>query len=57
MNVNFQGLADYFVSRLNGIFPGVADDPLTHRSFRNSPMFLLCFAFSNHALPILAATN
>lgn len=46
-NVNFQGLADYFVSRLNEVFPGVATNPLTQRNSRNSPMFLLCFATAN----------
>jgi three-Cys-motif partner protein len=46
-NVNFQGLADYFVNRLKEVFPGVADNPLTQRNSRSSPMFLLCFATAN----------
>lgn len=46
-NVDFEGLAAYFVSRLKEIFPGVADNPLTQRNSRNSPMFLLCFATAN----------
>lgn len=43
----YQGLSDYFISRLKEIFPGVADNPLTQRNSRNSPMFLLCFATAN----------
>lgn len=45
---NFAGIASYFVSRLNTLFPGgVAENPVLLRNSRNTPLYLLCFATSN----------
>jgi three-Cys-motif partner protein len=46
-NIGHDGLRDYFVERLKTIFAGVAENPLTQRNTKNSPMFLLCFATAN----------
>lgn len=40
-------IADYFVSRLKQVFPGVADKPGVLRNRSNCPLYLLCFAASN----------
>jgi three-Cys-motif partner protein len=40
-------IAQYFVDRLSGIFPGVAKNPLTLRNSKKVPLFLLCFATAN----------
>lgn len=37
-------IAAYFVSRLNEIFVGVADNPLIQRNSKKAMLFLLCFA-------------
>lgn len=45
---SFAGIAEYFVARLNTLFPnGVADNPVLLRNSRNTPLYLLCFATSN----------
>ena len=45
---SFAGIADYFVRRLNTLFPGgVAENPILLRNSRNTPLYLLCFATAN----------
>jgi len=45
---SFASIAEYFVTRLNTLFPdGVADNPVLLRNSRNTPLYLLCFATSN----------
>ncbi|MGI4791826.1 MAG: three-Cys-motif partner protein TcmP [Janthinobacterium lividum] len=45
---SFAGIANYFVARLNTIFPnGVAENPILLRNSRNTPLYLLCFATSS----------
>jgi hypothetical protein len=46
-NVDYDGLAGYFVGRLRLLFAGVAENPLTLRNSKKSPLFLLCFAAGN----------
>jgi len=43
----FDTIANYFVRRLETIFPAVATNPLIMRNSTNSPIFLLCFAAGN----------
>lgn len=40
-------IADYFVSRLKQVFPGVVENPGVLRNRSNCPLYLLCFAASN----------
>ena len=44
---SYPAMADFFVNRLKGIFPGVAENPLTLCNNRGTPLFLLCFAMAN----------
>lgn len=45
--VNFEGIGNYFTSRLRTVFAGVAPNPLFLRNSRNNPLYLLCFAAGN----------
>lgn len=45
--VDFNMIAQYFVKRLQSIFPGVANNPLPLYNSRNNPLYLLCFACGN----------
>jgi len=38
---------EYFIKRLQGIFKGVATNPLILRNSKNVPLYLLCFAAGN----------
>ena len=40
-------VAEFFVNRLKGVFPGVAENPLTLCNSLGTPLFLLCFAMAN----------
>jgi three-Cys-motif partner protein len=40
-------IGKYFVSRLNDVFPKVAENPLALRNSKNNPLYLLCFASAN----------
>lgn len=42
-------IADYLVSRLKTIFPGVSEKPRFLYNSKNNPIFLLCFACANEA--------
>jgi len=42
-----QVLADYFLARLNTVFPHVAKKPAILKNSRNSPLFMFCFAAGN----------
>jgi hypothetical protein len=44
---NVSAITSFFLSRLKGVFPGVAGNPLPLFNSRNSPIFLLCFATAN----------
>lgn len=44
---DFEVIKEYFIQRLKGIFPGVAENPLLLKNSRNSPLYLLCFACGN----------
>lgn len=44
---NFKIISDYFVSRLESIFEGVAKNPLLLKNSTNTPLYLLCFAAGN----------
>lgn len=46
-SADFNAISDFFVSRLKGIFEGVAEDPLPLKNSKNVPLYLLCFAASN----------
>jgi len=48
--VDHDGLKQYFIERLRGIFPDVAPNPLTLRNSRNAPLFILCFATANKSV-------
>ena len=43
----FVAIEQYFIERLQGIFKGVAPNPLILRNSKNVPLYLLCFAASN----------
>ena len=43
----FTAIERYFVERLQGIFKGVATNPLPLRNSKNVPLYLLCFAAGN----------
>jgi three-Cys-motif partner protein len=40
-------ISDYFVKRLESIFPGVVKRPLPLYNAKNNPLYLLCFACGN----------
>ena len=40
-------ISDYFVKRLESIFPGVIKKPLPLYNSKNNPLYLLCFACGN----------
>lgn len=44
---NFNTISNFFVKRLESIFPKVSKRPLELRNSKNIPIFLLCFASSN----------
>ncbi|HAB16333.1 MAG TPA: hypothetical protein DCE44_07770 [Verrucomicrobiales bacterium] len=44
---DFNGIARFFVKRLETIFPGVAKNPLALHNSANTPLYLLCFAAGN----------
>ena len=44
---SFKQIADYLVTRLQSVFPGVVDKPLPLYNSRNNPLYLLCFAAGN----------
>jgi len=44
---DYQAVADFFISRLKGVFAGVAENPRALRNSRNCPLYLLCFAAGN----------
>ena len=44
---DFTSITQYFVQRLNAVFPQVAHNPLQLHNTRNNPMYLLCFASTN----------
>ncbi len=43
----FATIEQYFIERLQGIFKGVATNPLILRNSKNVPLYLLCFAAGN----------
>jgi len=43
----FSEIEQYFMKRLQGIFAGVATNPLSLRNSKNVPLYLLCFAAGN----------
>lgn len=43
----FATIEEYFIERLQGIFAGVAPNPLILRNSKNVPLYLLCFAAGN----------
>ncbi len=43
----FTTIEQYFIERLQGIFNGVAANPLLLRNSKNVPLYLLCFAAGN----------
>ncbi len=43
----FAEVEQYFMKQLQGIFAGVADNPLSLRNSKNVPLYLLCFAAGN----------
>lgn len=45
--VDFKQIADYFVKRMETIFPGVIKKPLLLCNAKNNPMYMLCFACGN----------
>jgi three-Cys-motif partner protein len=45
--VDFGGIAQYFVRRLQSAFAGVAENPLPLYNSKNNPLYLLCFAAAN----------
>ncbi len=46
-NTSLDGIAAYFVKRLESVFSGVAPHPLKLRNSNNVPIYLLCFASAN----------
>ncbi len=51
----FATIEEYFIERLQGIFKGVATNPLILRNSKNVPLYLLCFAAGNpRGAPIAA---
>jgi len=44
---DFQQIADFFVERLESIFPGVIKKPLPLYNAKKNPLYLLCFACGN----------
>ncbi len=46
-SVNMKAIGNYFNQRLNSIFAGVADNPLTLKTKNGAPLFVLCFAAAN----------
>lgn len=45
--VDFKGISSYFVTKLQKIFAGVAENPLPLYNSKNNPLYLLCFASGN----------
>ncbi|MEP0849493.1 MULTISPECIES: three-Cys-motif partner protein TcmP [Cyanophyceae] len=44
---NFDLIKQYFIERLQTVFPGVANNPRLLLNSKNNPLYLLCFASSN----------
>ena len=44
---DFRSIAQYFVERLQTVFTGVANNPLSLYNSKNNPLYLLCFAAGN----------
>jgi three-Cys-motif partner protein len=44
---DFKQIADYFVKRMETIFPGVIKKPLLLCNAKNNPLYMLCFACGN----------
>jgi len=44
---DFDKIAGYMIARLQTVFPGVAQNPLSLFNSRNNPLYLLCFAAGN----------
>ncbi len=44
---NFERINQFFIRRLNTIFPHVAKNPLVLYNSQNTPLYLLCFAAAN----------
>ena len=50
---DFETIKEYFITRLESIFPGVAKNPLWLTNSKNTPLYLLCFACGNrHAAKV-----
>ena len=49
-SVNNEMLKEYICARLRTIFPVVADNPKILFNKKHSPLFLFCFAISNHKI-------
>lgn len=46
-DTDFERIGRFFLSRLESVFPRVADNPLYLYNGRNVPIYLLCFAAAN----------
>lgn len=46
-NAEIEGILEFFLERLRGIFPHVVKQPLILTNSNNSPMYALCFAAGN----------
>lgn len=44
---DFEAIGRFYIERLRGVFPGVAENPLYLCNSRNNPLYLLCFACGN----------
>ena len=44
---DFQQISDYFVKRMDTIFPGVIKKPFLLCNAKNNPLYMLCFACGN----------
>jgi three-Cys-motif partner protein len=47
VKASLEGIAGYFVARLDTIFPGVAEHPAVLTNSKGSPLYLFCFAAAN----------
>ncbi|HVZ39030.1 MAG TPA: three-Cys-motif partner protein TcmP [Candidatus Kapabacteria bacterium] len=46
-DADLKKVTDFFIGRLQDVFPGVASNPLILRNSTNTPLYILCFATSN----------
>ena len=51
---DFETIKQYFIRRLESVFPGVAENPLWLTNSKNAPLYLLCFACGNRYAADLA---